>query len=100
MTAVAQNTLHGQAISITYSGTVKPASPIRGEMYVDLNTSTNWIYDGITWVTIHPNISTPFEFPVGPSVEELCEKHPGLKELKDELDEAQAKFDSYLILVR
>jgi hypothetical protein len=34
------------------------------------------------------------------SVENLCKIHPGLQELKNQLDEAQKKFDVYLTLVK
>jgi hypothetical protein len=78
---------------ITGSASSKPA---RGEMYFDNATRDYQIYDGVRWHTLMSVTLNAKEF----SVEELCDKHPGLADLKRELDEAKEKFDAYLALVK
>jgi hypothetical protein len=93
-----QSTLFGKTIVINHLGTVIPSQPLRGDMYIDSNTGETRVFDGNAWILITDFVADlP---PQGPTVEELCEQHPGLKELQDQLREAQEKFDSYLILVK
>lgn len=62
-----------------------------------INNSVIEIFDGTCWSNVKDTI-----YPSKPqqSVESLCKVHPGLEELKKELDKAQEKFDVYLALVR
>jgi hypothetical protein len=74
------------------SGTsnLRPTTPAIGTMWFD-----NWVgqftfFTGLSW---EPVVEKQ-------SVENLCKIHPGLQELKNQLDEAQKKFDVYLALVK
>jgi hypothetical protein len=57
------------------------------------------VYDGSHWVEL-TTTSAILNIPKTVRVTDLCEQHPGLKELNQELDEAQEKFDAYLALVK
>ena len=65
--------------------------PAVGATKFDVKSQRYFIFDGKVWIMMFDNHTSIFD---------LCRKHPGLKELKQELDEAQEKFDAYLALVR
>lgn len=66
-------------------------NPVAGQVVIDPNSLIAHQFDGKKWVQFSH---------VVPTVDQLCEQHPGLAQLKSELDAAQAKFDAYLALVK
>ena len=72
-------------------------TPLTGAIRLETSLNQMQVYDGSSWVVINGQ-TIPFK--KQQSIESLCEKHPGLAELKKELDEAQQKFDAYLALIR
>jgi hypothetical protein len=79
---------------IRYNDITKPTQPILRDMYHDLATNKILVFNGSWWADVDT------DEPQGPTVEELCEQHPGLKELKDKMDEATEKFNAYKALVQ
>ena len=71
--------------------------PLTGTIRLETTLNQMQVYDGSNWIAINGQ-TLPFK--KQQSIESLCEKHPGLAELKQELDEAQQKFDAYLALIR
>lgn len=91
------STFYGVPITVVSKPT---PSPIAGEVYVDTKTGKSLVYDGRFWIEITTFASPGAEMWNENSVEVLCEKHPGLAELKENLDEATEKFQAYLALVK
>ena len=78
-----------------------PSTPTVGQIWLDTQDNEIKIFDGIGWVTIDPNSSAAMTWRDEQEYEKsLCEKHPGLKELKDQLDEAKEKYEMYKALVQ
>jgi len=82
-------------------------NPRQGQMYVEPLTFRSMMFDGTQWVelALDPNsmemMSWQEEVAYEALIEaELCAQHPGLKELKDQLDEAREKFEAYKALVK
>ena len=60
----------------------KPSSlPARGEFFYDTTTLTFKIFDGLNWIT-----TTTSPGRKKPTLEELAEMYPAVKEAKDQLD--------------
>ena len=79
----------------------RPINPVTGTLWYNTNTCESFLYNGSIWVLMGGSVSiSDFKRKLtAEDVETLCEKHPGLRELQDELKEAQEKFDMYLALV-
>ena len=77
-------------------------NPVVGQYYYDTNTMNMFVYDGNRWVEISSGPSDLSHWSdVHLSDEDvLCEKHPGLAELKKELEEAKEKFEAFKALVK
>ena len=93
---VSYGTFLGKTISVVPT---IPGKPVTGQMFFDVANSQYLIYTGSNWVEI-TNATPILNIPGTVRVEDLCETHPGLKELKQQRDEAQEKFDAFLALVK
>lgn len=71
--------------------------PSIGEMYYDTEKNATFVFTGQDWALFGSELE---KYNTSISIEKLCELHPGLDELKKELDNAQERFDAYLILVK
>lgn len=78
----------------TYVGRSKPKQPVTGDIVTD-DFGILRVYDGRNWRDLQSGAVI-----VEQTINDLCTKHPGLAELKRELEEAQHKFDVYLALVK
>lgn len=82
------------------SSSSAPASVPTGTIRHNTHTGFVEIHDGTKWKQINSNMWDFYE----PSEEltdaELCEKHPALRELKNNLKEAQEKYDAFRELCR
>lgn len=59
------------------------------------------VYNGASWGALTTLAGrSPYPIKKEESIDSLCDRHPGLAELKKELDAAQEKFDAYLALIR
>lgn len=83
---------------ITFN-TNRPLSPVTGEIYFDVVQSRNYIYTGLQWIEISSLPVSAVEDLQKTEEEKLCEQHPGLAELREELKKAQEKFDTFKALV-
>jgi len=72
-------------------GTNPPTISNIGDLRFDNKANGFAIYDGTNWCNLEE---------IQESVDELCKMHPGLAELKKEVEHAQQKFDMYLLLVK
>ena len=93
---MAINITIGAPLTYIEPGSQIPLNPVVGTYWMDMNTCTGYVYNGAQWLSI--GVSMPAS--PGPSIDDLCEMHPGLAELRAELKEAQEKFEAYLALVR
>ena len=73
---------------------VQPKNPIAGDVFYDTKIGNAFLYDGKDWIMTFDGESSK------QSITKLCLKHPGLLDLKTQLDQAQEKFDAYLALVK
>lgn len=75
------------------SNTSRPKNPTVGEYWVDIPTGQLYMFTGATWLKASiGNNALELDY--------LIKIHPGLAELKEEVDAAQEKFDAYLALVK
>jgi hypothetical protein len=77
------------------------ANPVAGSMYFDVQTASHLLYTGKAWVRLADQTSSMLGNNYAIREEEvLIAKHPGLAELKRELDEAKEKYDAFYALVK
>ena len=86
-----------------HAGTSAPVNAIIGDVFYETVSKTLQVYDGNAWCTM----SSPVDARTEQEIEDaLCNKHQGLKELRDLRDadieslESQQKFAAYKALVR
>jgi hypothetical protein len=77
----------------------KPTNPTIGMCYVDSVDYIPYIFTASGWTTLS-SVSThipplPYSTVSNIREEELCKQHPGLADLKKELDKAKERFDMY-----
>ena len=76
-------------------------NPVVGSMYFDCITHQQMLYTGKAWVRLTDQTSSMLGNNYTIREEEvLIAKHPGLAELKRELDEAKEKYDAFYALVK
>jgi len=100
--ALSNGTFYGHAVEFV---TEQPEVPVIGQMYVDKVDYRTKIFNGRFWECFNSVSTSALVFNGSARneaayEEELCEKHPGLKELKEQLKEAQEKFAAYKALVQ
>lgn len=93
-------TLFGRPIQYVPGPTL---NPIIGQVYIDPTTLQQMAWSGRSWVAIDPGTFMSQEDESAREAaleEELCNKHPGLQELKEQLEEAREKFEAFKALVK
>lgn len=84
------------SLTIPIGAGIPNAPPYMGQVYFDINKNCSYLYDGTNWVHLLGDPAVK----IYQSPDYLCTLHPGLAQLKQELDTAQEKFDAYLTLVK
>lgn len=85
------------------AGTAKqrPITPTVGQIWLDTQDNEVKLFNGLAWIKVDPNSAAGMLWRDEQEYEKaLCEKHPGLKELKEQLDEAKEKYEMYKALVQ
>lgn len=84
---------------IIFDGMMSPSAPVIGQVRYNVSLRTMDIFNGTAWYNIGVYAPSVPEAKIY-SEEELCAMHPGLLQLKKDLEIAQDKYNAYLALVR
>lgn len=81
---------------VTFIGNlaINPTTGIVGQLYRNTITNEMLIYTDAGWMPLLDKV-----IDATLSEEQLCDKHPGLRQLKNELDDAKEKFESFKALL-
>ena len=90
-------------VGINFACTGYPLSSksVAGQMRYDTANQTLSVFDGSAWIMLDSNSMSAMNYRDSVTYEkELCDKHPGLKELKEQLDAAKERYEMYKALVK
>ena len=76
--------------------TSKPLNPVVGQMWYDQDTCSYRMITGMdgSWATVDRNLATHF------NDDWLCQAHPGLAELREQMEDAIRKYEEFKALCR